>query len=205
MSIRSEIERASGGVVEYDDAFHVYRVDGEVWPSVTQALSVLEDFSGVNPIALQIAGDRGSRVHKLCEQIANEPNELQHYAIVAGEDEWVATRALHFSEWFRGCAPEVLATEHIVVNRALRYCGRCDLIVRLNGKVWLIDIKTGQLRKTVGPQLAGYAAGVSEWNIQKRAALHLTGEVAKLVPYPGLTDMSIFVSALNVWRFKHEP
>ncbi len=55
--------------------------------------------------------------------------------------------------------PEVIAREQMVANLTHRFGGTFDLAAVINGKVSLIDVKTGSYKPNFGLQLAAYAAG----------------------------------------------
>jgi len=97
------------------------------------------------------AGDKGSKVHKAIEDIlkgktvkydskyrnpsTEELEELtpQEYGCV-----------MSFVDWAKETNPEVIATEYTVINQELGYAGTVDFKAKINGQVYLIDLKTSQ-------------------------------------------------------------
>ena len=102
--------------------------------------------------ALKIAaGERGSKVHQATQLLESgeemrmdvkmkNPNTLQEEEISV--EEWEAI--LSYSKWFNETRPEVLAVELTVFNEKHEYAGTIDRIIRINGQVWIIDLKTSK-------------------------------------------------------------
>jgi hypothetical protein len=108
----------------------------EKWPSVTTVLSIFSDFSRIDPRVLQVAAERGTRVHQACAAIAQGlfvgeiPEDLQGY---------VAS----FQTWFDR-VDEVILVEQRLQDPVFMYHGQPDMVVRLRGDSAprLIDLKT---------------------------------------------------------------
>lgn len=82
------------------------------------------------------AARRGTRVHRLAEQLAlgwepEIPEEL------AGH---VDAYRLFLDRY----QPDPIASELVIANRRVRYCGTADLVAHLMGQVWLLEIKTAR-------------------------------------------------------------
>ena len=62
----------------FNEDNHTYELDGRPLPSVTEILSILNDFSDVSPYVLAQAARRGTLVHEYCEMIdyGVDPNHL---------------------------------------------------------------------------------------------------------------------------------
>ena len=99
------------------------------------------------------AATRGTDVHALCDAIARgEP-------VVETAEQRPYTDG--FRRFLLDRKPRIVMTEGMVANLEHEYAGTFDLIVELEGKRWLIDIKTlkggkGPYAET-GLQLAAYA------------------------------------------------
>lgn len=105
------------------------------------------------------AQERGTRVHLACELWANnhgDPESRERAGNIAllQDGDWAYLDG--FINWWETFSPELVATEAFLINRTLRYAGTCDLIVRLDGQLWLIDIKTGVTRVKHGLQVKFY-------------------------------------------------
>ena len=58
----------------FDEKNHIYSMNGRTYVSVTQAIRMAgigEDFSIVDPAILRAGQERGTAVHKVCEQFQN--------------------------------------------------------------------------------------------------------------------------------------
>ncbi len=205
--------------IEFDPVAHRYTVDGEVWPSVTQVLAPLNDFSRVPPAILERARAFGKAAHAMIdlevkgdldEDLLGEPlrNVLAQYRFAMRGRKWE------------------LRSEQIVAHPALRYAGTLDLIATDSKGRWtIIDVKTGAVPPTVGAQTMAYTQAwcamqtpplnplgrFASQNICgprlrhlvcKRACLALTETSYKWHSLNDPSDLSIFVSALNLYHFK---
>lgn len=185
--------------LDFDEAGHVYRVDGRVIPSVTQILEPLYDWSGIPRPILQAAAERGAAVHKACELY-----DLELLDESSLDDEVAA----YLEGWKRfredtGFIPE--RVEARVYSARWGYAGTVDRTGRLKRKHILLDIKSGQVSPVTGPQTAAYAEALTEMSGDKfvaRYGLYLRPNDYRLVPYDTPTDWLVFQSALNLatWR-----
>jgi hypothetical protein len=173
------------------------------------------------------AGDRGKAVHEEAEQLvlahARETSRLilDHGAIAPWPDELAAYQDA-FVAWVDDFAPEFLAAEATVFNRAQAYAGTLDTIVRLTlpdgmRLVVLVDYKSGKaIYPEVALQLAAYARaefigapdGVTELPmiaVDAGAVLHLTpkGYQFRLVRIDE-PILAAFLYAREVFRFVNE-
>lgn len=185
----------------FDESAHRYTLDGRELPSVTTVLSILEDWRGVDPGVLARAAEFGTHVHQACA-LAN-----------AGTlDEATLDPALapYLAQWRRFLAEsgaEVLASEMRVFHRGLRYAGTLDVLALWKGQRCIIDIKTGQLPRTVGAQTEAYRMAYQSQECgevpRRRYCVQLAEDAYKVHPLTDPADWSIFQSCLNVWRFKN--
>lgn len=99
----------------------------------------------------QAAGDKGSKVHNAIEDIlkgkevkiddkyvnnsTGQPEELtvQEYECI-----------MSFVAWLTETNPEVIATEYVVYDEAIGYAGTVDMKLKINGEIYIVDIKTSQ-------------------------------------------------------------
>jgi hypothetical protein len=95
------------------------------------------------------AGDRGSKVHQAIGVLVNGgtvgindsfENPRTMHPEPLNPDEYLCL--MSFCQWFEEVKPEVIASEYTVWNEHYGYAGTVDLKCRINGVVWLIDIKT---------------------------------------------------------------
>ena len=157
--------------LEFDEATHTYRLDGNVLPSVTTIMKPLSAFEyrNVPESALEKAADRGTTVHNAIEifikyGIDDIPTEFRPYLDA-------------FIDWWNEKKPVVIGSEIRLYHRMFRYCGTCDLLCLIDGKLILIDYKTtyAVMEKMCGVQLEGYAKALSSHgiNVDEKRILHL--------------------------------
>ena len=151
-----------------------YQRDPETYyPSVTTVLSYfpkgrffevwLKEVGMNADIIMRKAGDEGTQVHNAIERYLEGKQ-------VDGLDKTGKTKdnlkvwkmILKFVEFWEKHKPELITSEVYVFSDELKIAGTADLIVRINGQLWLLDIKTSNyLHDTYDLQLACYAQG---WN-----------------------------------------
>lgn len=154
------------------------------FPSVTSILEVYPKGFGFNQWLKDVgnnaseiaerAAEQGSRVHNACDQLA-KGYELQ-WINEAGEgvyslEEW--KMILRFKEFIQLSGAKIVHNERSLCSPELGYGGTIDLVIELDGKLWLIDIKTSNYLHTVNElQVAAYAA---MYNKEGGIPIHQTG------------------------------
>ena len=119
------------------------------------------------------AAVRGTEVHDLAERLVHGeqvdvPEHLAEY--VQGYVEWIDKEQ-----------PEVIWTERPVGNRKWGYAGKFDLIVKMRGKVWLLDNKTSSgVYGDNAVQVAAYAN-----------AEFFVDHDGNEVPLPGIDELGV--------------
>jgi hypothetical protein len=79
---------------------------------------------------------RGTQVHALAaELIHGRPVDVP---------EFLTGHVEAYLQFLHKWDPEPVATELVVVNRELRYCGTADLIADMRDETWLLDLKTSR-------------------------------------------------------------
>ena len=95
-----------------------------------------------------IAGERGSRVHDaLQKNLRIERGDFD-------DEEWL--RLMYARQFYEQYKPELVLNEEVVWDVDEHYAGRLDRVVRMNGKLTLIDFKTGFVSRESWLQLASY-------------------------------------------------
>jgi hypothetical protein len=151
-----------------------YRRDGKYYPSITSILNYfpknqffhawLKDVGHNSDIIASKAAFEGTQVHNAVESFlsGNEINWIDDFGNAKYSlDVW--KMILKFADFWNKFKPELIAAEYHLFSDIHQYAGTADLIVRLNNKLWLIDVKTSNsLHTSYNLQLAAYAKAWSE-------------------------------------------
>lgn len=191
--------------VEFNAGRHEYRVGGVLFPSVTQVLDPLEDWSAVPASILRAAADFGDHVHKACH--LHDTGTLDWSSLDAELIPYVEQYQLFLEE----TGAVVLASELRVAHEGLRYAGTLDKLLLLHDHESLVDLKTtAVVPRTVGPQTAGYAQAVqpssmrSSRLMKRRYCLHLQADKYRLIPQRDPTDINVFHAALTLYHWQNK-
>jgi hypothetical protein len=80
---------------------------------------------------------------------------------------------LRFADFWNTVKPRLIATEQHIFSDEYQYAGTIDLVVEIDGKIWLLDIKTSNsLHTSYDLQLAAYAQA---WNENFDTPIENTG------------------------------
>lgn len=136
----------------FDEASHIYRLNGDIIPSVSKLMEPLKDqcYGGISKRTLENAAIKGSAVHNSIENwikfgIDDIPSE--HRGYFNG-----------FMEWWKQYKPRVFGSEVRIYHKLMRYGGTIDLLCEIGGLLELIDFKTTYtlLEMACGVQLEAY-------------------------------------------------
>ena len=137
-------------VIEFDPKTHTYVVDGKKLPSVTQVMKRMSDdsYSGIPSNIMEVASDRGSRVHKAIDDYISLGEFID-------EDD-VKPYFKGFLNAVNELGLKILSSEKLLTNGV--FCGTVDAIVEFKGKRYLVDWKTTTKihENLVSIQFAGY-------------------------------------------------
>lgn len=181
----------------------VYKRDeGVYYPSVTSVLSYipknrffetwLKDVGHNADIVLRRAGKEGTQVHEAAEKLVKgETLEWIDERGVARYDVYVWDMILKFADFWKMYSPELVSSEDFVYSDVHKYAGTSDLVVRMDGETWLLDIKTStSLHRAHDLQLAAYATAINEQKgdnyIQRTGILWLKASTRKGSKIPGI-------------------
>jgi hypothetical protein len=145
-----------------------YRRNGKYYPSVTYVLGYypkgkhfenwLKQVGFASDYIVKKAAEEGTQVHELCEVYLN--GEELKFLDDKGRPQYnpdVWQMFLRFVEFWELIKPTLIETEVHLFSDILKVAGTCDLIVEINGKLWLLDLKTSnQLQLTYELQTAVY-------------------------------------------------
>jgi hypothetical protein len=187
-------------ILSFDPDKHQYRLGASVLPSVTQVLSLLQDWGNVDPAVLAAKAEIGTQVHDLVDQYNR--GTLDEPAV----DPRLWPIFCDWRDFVIDTDARCIASEVCMADPVLGYAGTADSVMRINGRVCLVDVKTGLVPKTVGPQTAAYARlwdrEHPELKIRRRLCVQLTGDGYRMTECKDLADWSVFQSCLNIhhWR-----
>jgi hypothetical protein len=145
-----------------------YRRNGKYYPSVTYVLGYypkgkffenwLKQVGFASDYIVKKAAEEGTQVHELCEAYLN--GEELKFLDDKGRPQYnpdVWQMFLRFVEFWELIKPTLIETEVHLFSDVLKVAGTCDLIVEINGELWLLDLKTSnQLQLTYELQTAVY-------------------------------------------------
>jgi hypothetical protein len=156
-----------------------YRRGKEYYPSVTSILNYfpknqffhnwLKDVGHNSDIIASKAAAEGTQVHNAINRFLNkeeiqwlDENGKAEYSI----DVW--KMILKFANFWNIYKPELIASEYHLFSDKYKYAGTADLIVKMNDKLWLLDIKTSNsLHTSYDLQLAAYSKAWNETHTNK--------------------------------------
>lgn len=150
------------------------RGEGVYYPSVTTILQYmpknkffdtwLKDVGHNADLIMRKAGKEGTQVHEAAEQLVKgeEISWMDDYGN-AKYSQLVWEMILKFADFWRTYKPELISAEDFVWSDEHKYAGTADLVVKMDGETWLLDIKTSNsLHKSYDLQLASYAKALEE-------------------------------------------
>lgn len=96
------------------------------------------------------AGDKGSKVHRAIEELMSGATLKMDAKYSDGNgqeselsvEEWECI--MSFADWFKETKPKILQLEQVVFNDQMNYAGTVDMVCEINGKKFIVDIKTSQ-------------------------------------------------------------
>lgn len=127
-------ETIRGHTLEYIDDIHTYLVDGVIVPSITQILKLKfgSKYDNVNPQTLQRASEKGTEVHSAIENYCKTGDDN-------GLKEVHNFKFLQRAYNFRVIGNEIPVI--LFMNDKPVSAGRLDLVLEIDGKIGLADIK----------------------------------------------------------------
>jgi len=161
------------------DARYYQRSPGIYYPSVTTILGYfpkgsffetwLKDSGHNADFIMRRAGDEGTQVHNAAEKIlkGEEIRWIESDGHV-NYNTHVWRMVLSFYDFWSMYKPTLLLSEEFMFSDTHKYSGTLDLLVELNGKKWIIDIKTSTAIHTSHfLQMSAYVKAYEERYMQK--------------------------------------
>jgi hypothetical protein len=145
-----------------------YRRNTNYYPSVTYVLSMypkgkffedwLKKVGYASEYIVKKAAEEGTQVHEMIEEYL-EGKEMNFLSPTGypqyNPDVW--QMFLRFVEFWETYKPKLIEAEVHLFSDELKVAGTCDLIVEIDGKLWLIDFKTSNhIQPTYELQTAVY-------------------------------------------------
>lgn len=157
--------------LEFSEEGHVYRLNGEIIPSVTTVMKPVSSsvYGGIDTAVLNMAASRGSAVHEA----------IENYVLYGIEDivREYAGYLEAFTAFWAKYKPELIAVEVCVYHKYRKYAGTVDLLLRIAGETWLIDNKTSSKveKMLTRLQLEAYEKALASHGIKvdRKGILHL--------------------------------
>lgn len=197
-------------VGQYDQLGQMIREHG-----ADAAISWLKGLPGYQRDA---AAKLGTSVHLLANMLGASESAVAGFQIAEGTQPYL--------DAFRGFlgrygASNIISSEKAVISFSEAYAGTYDMLLKLNGELWLVDIKTSKgLYPETGLQLAAY--GHAEYiilpndpvrypmpHVDRYGVLHLRPDAYEIgyrfVEYQVRdTDYRAFLAARDLWFWRKE-
>lgn len=173
--------------------YNSYLIDDELYVGVSTILNIeaigdfltrwlLTTFGGQpNPLEAHQAymdsvSTTGTQIHKYIEHdMAGEEDLAKAFA---NEKTIAAIEA--YLDWKKEHKIEVLASERVVHHKEWRCAGTLDAVLRIDGKLYVVDFKTGKFKDRYFTQLAAYWAMLCNEPKKKKIPDIETAELAVL-------------------------
>jgi genome maintenance exonuclease 1 len=166
-----EIDQDAKQVNFLDTRF--YKKGEKYYPSVTSVLQYfpknkffenwLKDVGHNSDIIVRKAANEGTQVHEAIEDylLGKEITWLNEYSEAKySMDVW--KNILKFDEFWKQVKPTLIESEIHLFSDEAKIAGTCDLVLEVNGEIWILDIKTSNsLHTSQDLQIAAYA---KMWN-----------------------------------------
>ena len=196
-------------MLTFDQETHAYRHRDVACGSVTQIIGefvksgnfYVNVFTGTSiPSGIfESAGQWGTSIHTMVNFYID--NDLDLTSIT----EEMRETLTQYQKWEQVFKPEVLSHEKMLYSTKYGYAGTYDIKALINGKLWIIDIKTGAFGMA-GPQLGAYGQLDKEDDksraMRHRAVLRLPKDGDyRFIPMAEHADWPFFLSRLTTYNY----
>lgn len=129
-----------------------------------ELLPVIDEAGRQHTIKKDEAASIGNQVHDFAQKFAEHKMTGSPAPELTEEmEEGVVLGITGFLDWYAENKPEFIANEKLIYSRAYEYCGKFDVLAKINGEIVLLDYKTSS---GVYPehffQLSGYWQAYAE-------------------------------------------
>lgn len=210
------------------NSYNTYLIDGKLYVSVSTILNV-EGAPALIPWALKRFGpsdnplqayndfmedvsDQGTRIHAFIEHTLK--GDAKAAASMVSDD--IAPAITSFLNWLDENEIEMIQSEYQCKSDKYRVAGTCDLVAKINGKLYVADIKTGSVQAKAFTQMAAYKSMMLEAGLKIKGLdkaglavlnVHRDGGAVKFIThndyYKGQMDVNdeleIFHSMRYIW------
>ncbi len=182
----------------FNEENHQYFLDGFPIPSVSEIIKPLHNriYKNIDGKALEIAADKGTRVH-LAIEFMSKYNLSKFDKDIAGYIEGYKKFRSDHPSW------DLLHSELRTYNKALLYGMTIDEVYRTEKGIIICDLKTTSGAWSV--QLSAYKAGFeSQYKDKKVEGIYILQifKDGKYELYKLKDNFSIFLSCLEIYRFE---
>lgn len=190
---------------EYNDEYHIYKLDGQKIPGVTQVLNNvgITDYSRIPAEKRESSMRFGIAVHSACELWDKEDLDESslHPLIVPYLSGW--------KKFFSESKAVIIENEKPSYSTKYRYGFKIDRILNIHKRLTVVDIKTSvDSQQGTDLQLAGYLLGYNEGKKRNeqaldRIAVHLTDkDEYKIIRYKNRNDVNEWLTCLSMYNIK---
>ena len=149
-------------MLQYDDIKHRYWDEKGDLPGISRILEPINDIDSIPKDVLENAANRGTKIHKLAEKY--------DIGIITKEDLLKSEYQSYMEQYLqflKDTKVEWWAIERKLMHPELRFAGRLDRIGFINGKTYLVDIKTA-------------SSSQDWWKVQLEAQRILASQIIKI-------------------------
>jgi len=194
-------------MIEFNEERHEYKHEGRVVPGVTSVLADigLANYDYVDAETMEAAAKFGKAVHRVTE--LHDHNDL----ILKGLDPILKKYLNQWKKFLKDSGAKIIEIERRVFCKVYFYCGTLDRVIEIDGKYYVLDIKTGCKMKSHALQNAAYKYAYFNESINGEISrrlgkttytLYLKEDSYKLEPHKDKNDINFFLSALQIYNFK---
>lgn len=182
--------------LKFNPEGHIYTLDGVVIPSVSEIISILNDFSQIDKNILEAKAILGTNVHLTLEYFDKGilDEESLHPILNGYLNVW--------RKFIKEYSPEWLEIEYMTYDEKLKYAGTIDRVCMIKKHKYILDIKTGIKNKSHRIQTMAYKLLLND-DKTKRMVVYISEEDYKIEEHKNdREDTNVFYSCLTIYNYK---